>query len=200
MSCTLASIKAATDRCKFVQAACEDFNTLNYFVLRYCQIPESTPLFLTVVGLSVFASFYLLSNISDKYLSPSLSMVSKKLKLSEAMAGVTILAFANGSPDIIASFSAGGDETGGVFISIGSLFGGCLFASTIVLGVCILNSKTGIYVLLSDSDGSRRLAPSNLLLHSSCSGSSYLRVHRPREYPDGAEFFRTLLDVGPRLT
>ena len=91
-------------------------------------------------------AFYVLSTISDKYLSPTLGSIAKKLKLSETVAGVTLLAFANGSPDIISSFSAGGEDEMGLYISIGSLFGGCLFASTIILGVCILYSRTGIYV------------------------------------------------------
>jgi solute carrier family 24 (sodium/potassium/calcium exchanger), member 6 len=142
----LANIQATVDKCEFVRSACDGYNTVDYFDLRYCTMPDSTYAFIAAVMVTVIVSFYLLSNISDKYLSPSLSMISKKLNLSEVMAGVTILAFANGAPDIIASFSAGGDANGGVFISIGSLFGGCIFASTIVLGICILNSKTGIYV------------------------------------------------------
>ena len=149
MSCKYADIAKAADKCSFVKENCEDYNTVNFFELRYCNLGDGgnkQAVFLSWVGLSMFASFYLLSNISDKYLSPSLSMLARKLKISEALAGVTLLAFANGAPDIIAAFAAGGDENGGVFISVGSLFGGCLFASTFILGVCILYSKTGIYV------------------------------------------------------
>ena len=136
MSCTYIGIDKSLDKCAFVKENCTDFNTVDFFDIRYCKLgdsPNSHVFFLTWVIFCIFVSFYLLSTISDKYLSPSLSMLSKKLKMSEAMAGVTILAFANGAPDIIASFAAGGDENGGVFISVGSLFGGCLFSATFVV-------------------------------------------------------------------
>ena len=61
------------------------------------------------------------------------------MKLSETIAGVTLLAFANGAPDIIASATAG-DASGGIFIAVGSLFGACAFGATVVLGYCIYRS------------------------------------------------------------
>ena len=50
------------------------------------------------------------------------------------MTGVTLVAFANGAPDIIFSVAAGGFE-GGVSYSIGSLFGAGFFVITIVFGL-----------------------------------------------------------------
>ena len=60
--------------------------------------------------------------------------------MSETIAGVTLLAFANGAPDIMASITAAGEEDG-IYIGVGGLFGSCTFASTMVLGTCILKSK-----------------------------------------------------------
>ncbi len=82
----------------------------------------------------------MLSSIADTYLTPVLTKISQALNLSETIAGVTLLAFANGAPDIIASATAG-DSSGGVFISIGALFGACSFGSTVVLGYCIVRNK-----------------------------------------------------------
>jgi solute carrier family 24 (sodium/potassium/calcium exchanger), member 6 len=88
----------------------------------------------------VIIAFYMLSSIADTYLTPVLTKISQALKLSETIAGVTLLAFANGAPDIIASATAG-DNEGGVFISIGALFGACSFGATVVLGYCIHRNK-----------------------------------------------------------
>lgn len=60
--------------------------------------------------------------------------------MSEAIAGSTLLAFANGAPDIVSSITAGG-ESEGIFIGVGGLVGACAFGSTIVLGTCILKSR-----------------------------------------------------------
>jgi solute carrier family 24 (sodium/potassium/calcium exchanger), member 6 len=91
----------------------------------------------------VVLSFYFLGTTADKFLTPVLTKISTSLKLSEAIAGVTLLAFANGAPDIISSFSAAGDDDG-VFLSIGGLYGASLFAGTMVVGNCILKSQTEV--------------------------------------------------------
>jgi solute carrier family 24 (sodium/potassium/calcium exchanger), member 6 len=85
----------------------------------------------------------MLSSIADTYLTPVLTKISQALNLSETIAGCTLLAFANGAPDIIASATAG-DSSGGVFISIGALFGACSFGATVVLGYCIVRNKATI--------------------------------------------------------
>ena len=91
----------------------------------------------------IFISFYWLGSIAETYLTPVLSKLSKFLRLSQSFAGVTLLAFANGAPDIIASASASGGE-GGLEIAVGGLFGACIFGSTVVVGYCIFKSNEDI--------------------------------------------------------
>ena len=55
-------------------------------------------------------TFSLLGSTAEDYLTPSLTKIKNKFNMSETLAGVTILAFANGAPDVISSFSAGGFE------------------------------------------------------------------------------------------
>jgi len=55
----------------------------------------------------IFVAFYLLGTTADGYLAPSLEQISKKLKISEQLAGVTFLALANGAPDVIGAIVAG---------------------------------------------------------------------------------------------
>lgn len=61
--------------------------------------------------------------------------------MPETIAGVTLIAFANGAPDIFTAISATSDSEEGVFVSIGSLFGSTLFGTTIILARCIFLSK-----------------------------------------------------------
>ena len=51
-------------------------------------------------------AFFYLSFVADEHLSPSLQQISKTFKLSESLAGVTLLAFGAGAPDVFASLGA----------------------------------------------------------------------------------------------
>lgn len=51
-------------------------------------------------------AFFFLYFVADEHLSPSLEKISKTFKLSESLAGVTLLAFGAGAPDVFASLSA----------------------------------------------------------------------------------------------
>lgn len=86
----------------------------------------------------------LLGNTAGNYFGPTLASICSKLKISYDVAGVTFLAFGNGSPDIfssLSSFSGGSDgDSNSVLIGLGALLGGSMFVSTIVVGsICILS-------------------------------------------------------------
>lgn len=62
--------------------------------------------------------------------------ISEKFGCSESLAGVTLLAFGNGAPDVFAALAAGGDGGGGggsALLPVAALFGSGLFVSCIVL-------------------------------------------------------------------
>merc|ERR1719412_1033626 len=73
---------------------------------------------------------------ADDYFCPNLASISKTLRLSQNIAGVTILAFGNGAPDIfsaLAGISAARPE-----LVFGSLFGAGIFVTSVVAGaVCV---------------------------------------------------------------
>ena len=71
---------------------------------------------------------YSLSSTADDYLSPSLEFLTVKLKISESLAGVTLLALGNGAPDIFSAISA----KDSALLRICNLVGSTLFISTIV--------------------------------------------------------------------
>ena len=93
----------------------------------------------------VLAVFYQLGSIADNNLTPVFTKISDTLNLSEALAGVTLLAFANGAADIFSSFTAGGSEDEeGIYISLGGLLGSGIFGATCVLANCIFKSEKEI--------------------------------------------------------
>ena len=51
-------------------------------------------------------SFYLLAETAEEYFCPVVTLVSKMLRLAPSTAGVTLVAFGNGAPDVFASLSA----------------------------------------------------------------------------------------------
>ena len=81
---------------------------------------------------------YNMSTTADEYLSPALEFVTVKFSIPESLAGVTLLAFGNGAPDVFSSISSG-DES--AINSMSPLFGSSLFISTVVI---FLATKAGV--------------------------------------------------------
>jgi len=57
--------------------------------------------------------------------------------MSESLAGVTLLAFGNGAPDVLTAVLAGGDGDDGISLTIGSIFGAGTFVTLLALSRCI---------------------------------------------------------------
>lgn len=72
-------------------------------------------------------------------LCPSLLTISKTLRLPNNIAGVTLLAFGNGAPDIFSSIEGISHSKPNLIFA--SLFGGGTFVTTIVIGSIILNGE-----------------------------------------------------------
>ncbi len=67
------------------------------------------------------------------------------MQLSEALAGVTLLAFANGAGDVITAIVASGSKDG-ISYNVGALYGAGFFVLTLVVALTIINSDTKIKV------------------------------------------------------
>jgi len=129
-----------------VKEYCDPESTFNFYVFHYCDINENLGIILPVGILIIILSFYILGTTADGYLSPSLETISSKLGMSESLAGVTFLAFANGAPDVVSALSASGGEADGIYLAIGALLGAGLFVTTVVAAVVILSAKKPIQV------------------------------------------------------
>lgn len=81
--------------------------------------------------------FSLITAAAEKYLAPGLHNISARLNLTPPIAAMTIIAFANGTPDILTTLT---NSTRSPLLAIGSLFGAFIFASTLVVSKVIYNS------------------------------------------------------------
>ena len=83
--------------------------------------------------------FILIGQVADKYLSEGMADLATRLKMSPAVAAVSLIAFANGAPDILNSVQAAGKK-GGNFIAVGCLLGGYIFSACLVVANVIFAS------------------------------------------------------------
>ena len=131
--------------CGFIrtQAACEPSSVFNYYSMYYCHLYDlgevGRVIVVVIVGsLILFVFMYNLSTTADNYLAPTLEYLTIRFKINESLAGVTLLAFGNGAPDVFASISAnlGGSEENpdpnNTLLSICSLVGATCFLSSVI--------------------------------------------------------------------
>ena len=83
--------------------------------------------------------FLSICRVIEEYVAPAIVYLCEYLKLSESLAGVTLIAFANGAGDVLTAIVASGSEEG-ISYNIGSLYGAGLFVLTLVVALTILNS------------------------------------------------------------
>ena len=87
-------------------------------------------------------AMYLLGSTADAYLSPALVYLTVRFSIPESLAGVTLLAFGNGAPDVFSTIAAGGDndsnpDNNNAIKPICVLFGGTVFISSVVLPISV---------------------------------------------------------------
>ncbi|WWC92150.1 uncharacterized protein L201_007104 [Kwoniella dendrophila CBS 6074] len=99
----------------------------------YDNLPGALKPFYIVFLLLVLAFLFSFIGISaSDFFCPNLATIAAYLGLNESTAGVTFLAFGNGSPDVFSTFSAMKNETVG--LAIGELLGAATFITSIVVG------------------------------------------------------------------
>lgn len=128
------------------QDDCEADCNFNFIPMYYCSLGNTfgdTGKVIAFIPIGIALMFILMYNLSstaDDYLSPSLEYLTEKSGISESLAGVTLLAFGNGAPDVFAAISAtgGGDQgSDSTLLTICNLVGSTLFISTIVLTLTV---------------------------------------------------------------
>ncbi|KAJ0982560.1 hypothetical protein J5N97_010815 [Dioscorea zingiberensis] len=106
------------------------------YLFFFCSLSKILHPYLVYLLLSLWllVLFYLLGNTASLYFCSSLEGLSKLLRLSPTIAGVTLLSLGNGASDVfssIVSFSGSGAEE----VGLSSVIGGSFFVSSVVVGV-----------------------------------------------------------------
>ncbi|GME83637.1 unnamed protein product [Ambrosiozyma monospora] len=121
--------------CKFIKHHCDtaEFRYAKYY---YCSIPKISTLmtvlsFLAIIAVAIVL-FVVLGLLASNYLTPNLTSLSNLLHMNEKLSGLTLLAFANGAPDMFSTYIA--MDNGSTALAIGELLGSANFALTVVFG------------------------------------------------------------------
>lgn len=128
------------DQCKVVKDTCppsDTFLSIPYLQIYFCASPNARPF--VFLGLLFWLGFLFstLGISASDFFCPNLATIAQLLNLDEHVAGVTFLAFGNGSPDVFATFSALRTNSGS--LAIGELLGAASFIVSCVVGsMCII--------------------------------------------------------------
>ncbi|KAJ4979543.1 hypothetical protein NE237_010323 [Protea cynaroides] len=133
---SLRRLKNYKSICSFLRShnPCVSQGFLDYLYLFYCICGRWPLLGYFLLSLWLIVLFYLLGNTASEYLCSSLESLSRVLKLSPAIAGVTLLSLGNGAPDGFASLVSF-TGTGARRVGLNSVVGGALFVSCVVVGL-----------------------------------------------------------------
>lgn len=133
-------------RCHFAQVFddCDaKMGFVHYTQHMYCLYgPEGVASVVVMSVIWLLILFAALGVTANEFLCPSLFIISKTLKLSQNVAGVTLLAFGNGSPDIFAAIA--GIKQNKTEMVIGGLLGSGIFVTTVVAGSIFLTQNFGM--------------------------------------------------------
>ncbi|KAI0175697.1 Sodium/calcium exchanger protein-domain-containing protein [Hypoxylon sp. FL1284] len=127
-------IHTAKDKCAFVKRNCHDAEAglIKYLAFYYCHLGNAQPFAFVILVLWLGLLFSTIGIAASDFFSVNLSTIATILGLSESLAGVTFLAFGNGSPDVFSTFAAMSSNSGSM--AIGELIGAAGFITAVVAG------------------------------------------------------------------
>ena len=120
--------------CDFVRKNCpdEEAGLFSYLQLYYCKLPKAKPVAFVILVVWLGLLFSTIGIAASDFFCINLSTIANILGMSESMAGVTFLAFGNGSPDVFSTFAAMKSHSGS--LAIGELIGAAGFITAVVAG------------------------------------------------------------------
>lgn len=131
-------------KCAQLSQICgEDQEFFNFFKLYFCQFKGSNILVVLLFVLLLIIIFKFICDVIEEYVAPGIVYICEFLKMSESLAGVTLIAFANGAGDILTAIVAS-DSKEGISYNIGALYGAGLFVITLIVALTILISPSEI--------------------------------------------------------
>ncbi|KAK3712609.1 hypothetical protein LTR37_009052 [Vermiconidia calcicola] len=132
--CRLVHHSPAHSQCAFIKRECpnEESGFAAYLDLYYCRLPHAKPVAFTILISWLGLLFSTIGIAASDFFCINLSTIATILGMSESMAGVTFLAFGNGSPDVFSTFAAMSTNSGS--LAVGELFGAAGFITAVVSG------------------------------------------------------------------
>nr|XP_016928115.1 mitochondrial sodium/calcium exchanger protein isoform X1 [Drosophila suzukii] len=131
-----------TRRCHFVLNTPDcvtNMNFINYLGWHFCKVDVGNGFntFWSVVGMLLMAIyvFWMMQMTINKYFCPILKVIADSLRMNESTAGVTVLAIANGSPDLFTAIASRMQSSKYTFLVCMSQ---AMFLHIFVAGVVIL--------------------------------------------------------------
>jgi len=94
--------------------------------------------------IALLISFYLLAHVSDKHFIPALDEISKELKLSDDMAGATLMAIGSSAPELFVALISVLKPGDHIEIGMGTIVGSAIFNILIIIGAVSLVRKSHI--------------------------------------------------------
>ncbi|CAK4013146.1 cation exchanger [Lecanosticta acicola] len=127
-------VHRAEDQCAFVRQNCPDDEGgfTAYLDLYYCKLPHFRVVAFIILFSWLGLLFSTIGIAASDFFCINLSTIAGILGMSESMAGVTFLAFGNGSPDVFSTFAAMSTHSGS--LAVGELFGAAGFITAVVAG------------------------------------------------------------------
>ena len=127
-------VHGAQDQCAWVHSQCpaDEGGFTAYLDLYFCRLPRARVLAFAILVCWLGLLFATIGIAASDFFCINLNTIAKILGMSESMAGVTLLAFGNGSPDVFSTFAAMNSNSGS--LAIGELFGAATFITAVVAG------------------------------------------------------------------
>eukprot|EP00742_Colponemidia_sp_Colp-10_P005185 GILJ01005537.1.p1 GENE.GILJ01005537.1~~GILJ01005537.1.p1 ORF type:complete len:820 (-),score=121.14 GILJ01005537.1:940-3399(-) len=122
----------------------QDGSLFNYDHFHNCLLSNVQSLSLVILFCWLIVLIYLLSSTAETYFAPAIQTLTSAFQIPPNIAGVTLLAFGNGAPDMVSSVVAFGNGVGS--IGLASVVGGGLFISTVVIGAICYSVQDGVTV------------------------------------------------------
>ncbi|KAL9052527.1 MAG: hypothetical protein Q9162_005330 [Coniocarpon cinnabarinum] len=127
-------VHRAADECAWIKTYCEDDDVglLSYLNLYYCRMTQLKSVAFTIILIWSALLFSTIGIAASDFFCVNLSTIANLFGMSESMAGVTFLAFGNGSPDVFSTFAAIRSNSGS--LAVGELIGAAGFITAVVSG------------------------------------------------------------------
>lgn len=124
-------------QCAFVKAIADCEDKIPVYRWLYCEYTDDlAPIGIIIIVLTLISMFVILSSVADVCIVPCIGTISTKLRMSDTLAGVTVLAFGNGAPDVFTALASKMLGLSQIFYT--GIAGGCMFVVTFVAGLVLI--------------------------------------------------------------